>query len=47
VYKRGALNTNADASSRINTLVKEDAQIPVEGIGEDKRKQILYEYLYR
>jgi hypothetical protein len=44
VYKRGALNTNADALSRINTLVKEEAQTPVEITGEDKRRQILYEY---
>jgi hypothetical protein len=40
VYKKGALNTNADELSRINTSVKEEAQTPVKIIGEDKRKQI-------
>jgi hypothetical protein len=44
VYKRGAVSTNADVLSRINTSVKEEAQTPVEITGEDKRRQILYEY---
>jgi hypothetical protein len=44
VYKKGALNTNADILGRINTLSKENTQTPVESIGEYKRKQILHEY---
>jgi hypothetical protein len=41
VYKKGALNTNADALSSINTLIKEGTQAPVEITVEDKRKQVL------
>jgi hypothetical protein len=48
VYKKGALNTNADALSRINVLAKEEEEVTgrdlPENIGEEKKKQILYEY---
>jgi hypothetical protein len=44
IYKKGAQNTNADALSRINTLIKEESEEVTENIGEDKKKQILYEY---
>jgi hypothetical protein len=43
VYKNGALNTNADALSRINTLMKFGTEVVDENIGDD-RKQILYEF---
>jgi hypothetical protein len=44
VYKKGALNTNADALSRINALAKEETEALGESIGEDRKKQILYEF---
>lgn len=44
VYKRGALNTNADALSRINTLTRTEAKEVTEHIGESQKKRILYEY---
>jgi hypothetical protein len=48
LYKKGALNTNADALSRTNTLAKEETKTIgedlLENLGEDKKKQILYEY---
>ena len=44
VYKKGSLNTNADALSRINTWSKVETQNPVEITGEDQKKQVLFEY---
>jgi transposase InsO family protein len=44
VYKKGALNTNADALSRISGLVLEDEVCPKEEISPEKKKQILYEF---
>jgi hypothetical protein len=44
VYKKGALNTNADALSRINTIVKDETGKPMGEIGNEKKQQILYEY---
>jgi hypothetical protein len=44
VYKKGSLNTNADALSRINALNKEDDQTPVEITEDNKKRQILFEY---
>jgi hypothetical protein len=44
IYKKGALNTNADALSRINTLTKQEAENPEPEIGESEKKQILYEF---
>lgn len=42
--KKGAINTNADALSRINTAVLEEPDKEREDIGEKEKKQILYEY---
>jgi hypothetical protein len=45
IYKRGAINTNADALSRLNTMVKEEKGNDKEEIEDtQKREQILYEY---
>jgi hypothetical protein len=44
VDKKGALNNNADALSRINTLTKDENKTSNEEIGEERKKQILYEY---
>jgi hypothetical protein len=44
VYKNGALNSNADALSRINTLMKDGTEVVDENIGDDRKKQILYEF---
>lgn len=44
LYKKGSLNTNADALSRINTWSRVETQNPVEITGEDQKKQILFEY---
>jgi hypothetical protein len=45
VYKRGSLNTNADALSKMNTLVREEDENETEDKGnENWKKQILYEY---
>jgi hypothetical protein len=44
VYKRGTMNTNADALSRVNMLTKDEAEMVTENKGEEKKKQILYEY---
>jgi hypothetical protein len=44
VYKKGALNTNADALSRINSMEKQEGNNENQEIGEDRKKQILYEY---
>jgi hypothetical protein len=44
VYKKGALNTNADALSRIHRLSLENkVDLGVE-IDEGRKRQILYEY---
>ena len=47
VYKKGALNTNADALSRINTLAKEEKETvdktTVENLEKGQKEQILYE----
>jgi hypothetical protein len=44
IYKKGALNTNADALSRISGLALEDEVCPEEEISPEKKKQILYEF---
>jgi hypothetical protein len=44
VYKKGALNNNADALSRINRLVLEKEEQTPEEIGEDLKRQLFYEY---
>jgi hypothetical protein len=44
VYKKGALNTNADALSRISALVKDKAETVDKNLGEEERKRILYEF---
>ena len=44
VYKKGALNTNADALSRIHGLSLENEPQLGTQIEEEKKKQILYEY---
>ncbi|PNF17230.1 hypothetical protein B7P43_G05227 [Cryptotermes secundus] len=44
VYKKGLLNTNADALSRINAWSSIDTQNPIEITGEEQKKQILFEY---
>jgi hypothetical protein len=44
VYKRGALNTNADVLSRIHELSLEDKTKSETEIDEERKRQILYEY---
>jgi hypothetical protein len=44
VYKKGALNTNADALSRISSVVFENKQQLETEISPERKKQILYEY---
>jgi hypothetical protein len=44
VYKQGALNTNADALSRISGLVLEDGECPENDLSTDRKRQIMYEY---
>jgi hypothetical protein len=44
IYKRGALNTNADALSRISGLALEEEKLPGDDISPERKKQILYEY---
>jgi hypothetical protein len=44
LYKKGALNTNADALSRINEMKVEKETPLVSELNEDQKKQILYEY---
>jgi hypothetical protein len=44
VYKKGSLNTNADALSRINMMSKAGPHDPVEITDEERKRQILYEY---
>jgi hypothetical protein len=44
VYKKGALNTNADALSRIHELALKNENDLRADIDEEKKKQILYEY---
>ena len=41
LYKKGSLNTNADALSRIGSLVQEDKKVELD---EDTKKLILYEF---
>jgi transposase InsO family protein len=41
LYKRGSLNANADALSRIGNLRKDDQEVDLD---EDSKKQILYEF---
>jgi hypothetical protein len=43
-YKKGALNTNDDALSRINEVRIEKETPLVTKLNEDQKKQILYEY---
>jgi hypothetical protein len=44
IYKKGALNTNANALSRVNEITAEkETPLPPE-ISEELKKQILYEY---
>jgi hypothetical protein len=46
-YPEGALETNADVLSRINTIVRDEKQDLTEYMCmvEEKKKQILYEYV--
>jgi hypothetical protein len=44
VYKKGALNTNADALSRIGVLVLEGEERPENDLSPDRKRQIIYEY---
>jgi hypothetical protein len=44
VYKKGALNTNADALSRMNGLTLEEETNPEDDISPEIKRQILYEY---
>jgi len=44
VYKKGSLNTNADALSRINVMENQESTSATQEIGEERKKQILYEY---
>jgi hypothetical protein len=44
IYKKGAINTNADALSRINMTVKEETDKETRDVSEEEKKQILYEY---
>jgi hypothetical protein len=44
VYKKGLLNPNADALSRINTWSRVNTQNPVGVTEEEEKKQILFEY---
>lgn len=44
IYKKGALNTNADALSRISGIVLEEKEEPKNDPSPDKKRQIMYEY---
>jgi hypothetical protein len=44
IYKKGTLNTNADALSCIQELSLENETNVGKGIDEESKKQILYEY---
>jgi hypothetical protein len=44
IYKQGALNTNADALSRMNSMEKQEGNNENQEIGEDRKRQILYKY---
>jgi hypothetical protein len=44
INKKRANNTNADALSRINTVVQEETNKGMENIGEKEKQQTLYEY---
>lgn len=44
VYKKGILNTNADALSRIHGLMLEEGGGPKDEIDPERKGQILYEY---
>jgi hypothetical protein len=44
IHKKGTLNTNADALSRISNVAREDKEQPEKEISEERKKQILYEY---
>jgi hypothetical protein len=44
VYKKGALNTNADTLSRMSGLALEGPEHSEETFSEERKKQIMYEY---
>jgi hypothetical protein len=44
VYKKGVLNTNADALSRISGLTLEEEKPPEDYISPERKRQILYQY---
>jgi hypothetical protein len=44
VYKKGALNTNADALSKISGLTLQDKEPPEDNLSLERKKEILFEY---